>query len=169
VGQRNSVPVGTTSHRMKQRAAAEAAALRAPPPRGGMSLAGDDGKGKSALCSGRLKLMAVEQIALPSLLIPSWGGRRRPRREARTLQGYPMPDGERPGELAGLCCPKREATEKGRARRGLTSSPDGSDSCRSRTSRTAGWEDLARNVAFRQRIRDYGRNCWPLRWTRSQR
>ena len=54
-----------------------------------MSLAGDDGKGKSALCGGRLKLMAVEQIVLPSLLIPSWGGRRRPRREARTLQGLP--------------------------------------------------------------------------------
>ena len=74
-----------------------------------MSLAGDDGKGKSALCGGRLKLMAVEQsalcggrrklmaveqIVLPSLLIPSWGDRRRPRREARTLQGCPMPDGE---------------------------------------------------------------------------
>jgi hypothetical protein len=65
-----------------------------------MSLAGDDGKGKSALCGGRLKLMAVEQIVLPSLLIPSWGDRRRPRREARTLQGYPMPDGERPEERA---------------------------------------------------------------------
>jgi hypothetical protein len=50
VGQRNSVPVGTTSHCMKQRAAAEAAALRAPPQGGGVSLAGDDGKGKSALC-----------------------------------------------------------------------------------------------------------------------
>ena len=36
-----------------------------------MSLAGDDGKGKSALCGGRLKLMAVEQIVLPSLLILS--------------------------------------------------------------------------------------------------
>jgi hypothetical protein len=59
-----------------------------------MSLAGDDGKGKSALCGGQLKLMAVEQIVLPSLLIPSWGDRRRPRREARTLQGRPMPDGE---------------------------------------------------------------------------
>lgn len=78
-----------------------------------MSLAGDDGKGKSALCGGRRKLMAVEQIVLPSLLIPSWGGRRRPRREARTLQGYPMPDGGRPEELAGLCCPNREAAEKG--------------------------------------------------------
>jgi hypothetical protein len=55
-----------------------------------MSLAGDDGKGKSALCGGRLKLMAVEQIVLPSLLIPSWGDRRRPRREARTLQGLPQ-------------------------------------------------------------------------------
>jgi hypothetical protein len=43
-----------------------------------MSLAGDDGKGKSALCGGRRKLMAVEQIVLPSLLLPSWGGRRRP-------------------------------------------------------------------------------------------
>jgi hypothetical protein len=31
-----------------------------------MSLAGDDGKGKSALCGGRRKLMAVEQIDLPS-------------------------------------------------------------------------------------------------------
>ena len=59
-----------------------------------MSLAGDDGKGKSALCGGRLKLMAVEQIVLPFLLIPSWGDRRRPQREARTLQGCPMPDGE---------------------------------------------------------------------------
>jgi len=65
-----------------------------------MSLAGDDGKGKSALCGGRLKRMAVEQIVLPSLLIPSWGDRRRPRREARTLQGCPNAQRRRPEELA---------------------------------------------------------------------
>ena len=63
-----------------------------------MSLAGDDGKGKSALCGGRLKRMAVEQIVLPSLLIPSWGDRRRPRREARTLQGCPNAQRRRPEE-----------------------------------------------------------------------
>src|SRR5687768_5463231 len=32
-----------------------------------MSLAGDDGEGKSALCGGRRKLIAVEQIVLPGL------------------------------------------------------------------------------------------------------
>jgi hypothetical protein len=38
-----------------------------------MSLAGDDGKGKSALCGGRRKLMAVEQIVLPSPSDPIMG------------------------------------------------------------------------------------------------
>jgi hypothetical protein len=65
-----------------------------------MSLAGDDGKGKSALCGGRLMLMAVEQIVLPSLLIPSWGDRRRPRREARTPAGLPNARWRRPEKLA---------------------------------------------------------------------
>jgi ATP-dependent DNA helicase RecQ len=43
---------------------------------------------------GRLAEKYVPPDGLHSLLIPSWGDRRRPRREARTLQGYPTPDGE---------------------------------------------------------------------------
>jgi hypothetical protein len=61
-----------------------------------MSLAGDDGKGKSALRGGRRKLMAVEQIVLPSLLIPSWGDRVDPEEKREPCRGCPMPNGEDP-------------------------------------------------------------------------
>jgi hypothetical protein len=55
----------------------------------------------------------------PSLLVPSWGDRRRPRREARTLQGHPMRR-RRQLKSRNLCCPNREAAEKGGCQRAIS-------------------------------------------------
>lgn len=65
-----------------------------------MSLAGDDGKGKSALCGGRRKLMAVEQIVLPSPSDPIMGRPASTPKRSANPAGLPNAQRRRPEELA---------------------------------------------------------------------